>query len=59
MATLPVADPLGRDVDQRLIRRERWPVWRQRPDPTGQDADEDIFGWESATSIVTRPAQIL
>jgi hypothetical protein len=59
VAGLPVADPLGRDVDQRLAGCERWPGRRQRQDALSQDADEDIFGWEGATRVVARPAQVL
>src|SRR6185437_137048 len=59
VAGLPVADPLGRDVDQRLVGREGWPRRRQRPGALGQDADEDVFGWEGAASVVALPAQVL
>jgi hypothetical protein len=58
VASLPVADPLGRNVDKRLARFEWWPVRRQSPDAIGQDADENVFGWEGAASVVARPAQI-
>ena len=47
VAGLPVADPLWRDVDQRLARFEGWPVRRQSPDAIGQNADENVFGWEA------------
>jgi hypothetical protein len=59
VAALPVADPLWRNVDQRLAGCEGWPVRRQRPDTIGQDADEDVFGWEGAASVVSQPLQVL
>jgi hypothetical protein len=59
VAGLPVTDPLGRDIHQRLAGCERWPGRWQRPGALSHDADEDIFEWEGATSIVARPAQVL
>jgi hypothetical protein len=58
MAGLPIADPLGRYIDQRLVGLQGWPVLRQAPDTIGQDADEDIFGWERAASVMPQPAQV-
>ena len=58
VTALPVADPLWRDVDQRLAGFEGRPVRRQAPDAIGQDADEDVFGWEGAASVVAQPAQV-
>jgi hypothetical protein len=55
MAGLPVADPLGRDVDQRLAGFEGRPGRRHLPGVIGQDADEDIFGREGAARVVARP----
>jgi hypothetical protein len=43
VAGLPVADPLGRDVDERLAGCEGKPARRQVPDAIVQDAYEDVF----------------
>ena len=59
VAGLPVADPLGRDVDQRLAGREGRPVRRQAPGVVSKNASEDVFRWEDAARIVAQPAQVL
>jgi hypothetical protein len=56
MAVLPIADPLGRYIDQRLVGRQGWPVLRQAPDAIGQDADENVFRWKRAASVMPQPA---
>jgi hypothetical protein len=58
VAALPVTDPLGRDVDERLAGCEGWPARRQLPDASVQDADEHVFRWEGAVSVVAQPAQV-
>jgi hypothetical protein len=58
VASLPVADPLWRNVDERLVGSEGEPTRRQWPDAFVQDAYKDVFRYEGAASIMSQPAHV-